>query len=311
MLKRICVFFLISTVVLLLFSVSLSRSSEKEGKEPGFVGAETCKNCHEAQYASYAKTLHSKKYVKGEALQDACETCHGPGAKHVKKGGELGADIFAFNKQTDPETKSARCLACHKDTRQMEPWNRSVHKAENVSCDNCHSAHGGQPKLLKAENSEVCFNCHKDIKHQFNKRSRHPVKERLISCFDCHDPHGDSGNRMVKADSINELCYKCHAEKRGPFMWEHPPVQENCLTCHEPHGSSHSRLLVEKVPGLCHCCHDVLDHIAPFTSFNSFGGSATSDKNRFIGRSCLNCHNNIHGSDGPVNPASVGNRFVR
>ena len=33
---------------------------------------------------------------------------------------------------------------------------------------------------------------------------------------------------MLKEASVNDNCYKCHAEKRGPFLWEHPPVRENC-----------------------------------------------------------------------------------
>jgi hypothetical protein len=41
---------------------------------------------------------------------------------------------------------------------------------------------------------------------------------------------------MVKAESIKELCTTCHADKRGPWLFEHPPVEENCLTCHNPHG---------------------------------------------------------------------------
>ena len=60
---------------------------------------------------------------------------------------------------------------------------------------------------------------------------------------------------MIKADSVNELCYKCHTEKRGPFLFEHAPVREDCVSCHEPHGSNHKRLLVQKLPNLCWNCH--------------------------------------------------------
>ena len=49
---------------------------------------------------------------------------------------------------------------------------------------------------------------------------------------------------MIKADSVNDLCYKCHAEKRGPYAFEHPPFPENCLNCHEIHGSNLSEFLI-------------------------------------------------------------------
>ncbi len=75
--------------------------------------------------------------------------------------------------------------------------------------------------------------------------------EGRITCSDCHNPHGSMGPSQIKADSVNQLCYKCHAEKRGPYMFEHPPVDENCTACHKPHGSVHEWLLVEKVPNLC------------------------------------------------------------
>jgi DmsE family decaheme c-type cytochrome len=102
---------------------------------------------------------------------------------------------------------------------------------------------------------------------------------------------------MINADSVNDLCYQCHAEKRGPYAFEHTPVPENCLYCHEIHGSNHRKLLVRKVPLLCQSCHNDNRHPgSPYTSFHAFGGSATSGKNRFFGRSCLNCHGNIHGS---------------
>jgi predicted CXXCH cytochrome family protein len=51
-----------------------------------------------------------------------------------------------------------------------------------------------------------------------------------------------------------------HAEKRGPFMFAHPSVEENCLSCHNPHGSVYARLLNEKMPNLCQDCHDVPRH---------------------------------------------------
>ncbi|MBF0505703.1 MAG: DmsE family decaheme c-type cytochrome [Nitrospirae bacterium] len=303
---------LLIPLVFLLASVSKSRSSEDATKETtekeGFIGAETCQGCHETQYATYAKTIHSKKHVKGPASQDACETCHGPGAKHVEKGGGRGVDIFAFDKKADPRAKTAKCLACHEEQRQQKFWSMSKHKAEDVSCDNCHSPHRGGDKLLKAEKSEVCFQCHRDIKTMVNKQSHHPIKEGKVSCSDCHNPHGEFGDKMIKADSVNELCYKCHADKRGPFMWEHPPVEENCTTCHNPHGSNHNRLLVMRTPQLCQQCHDGAYHPGtPYTQFSSPAKTAFPAA-QLVGRACLNCHNDVHGTNGP---SAYGQRFLK
>jgi DmsE family decaheme c-type cytochrome len=295
---------LIFQLILLLFSVSLSLGDDTGNKEAdekkGFIGAATCKGCHVTQYETYSKTVHSKKHVKGPASQDACETCHGPGAKHVEKGGGRGVDIFAFDKNVDPSVKTAKCLACHEVMKNEAFWNNSKHKNEDVSCDNCHSPHGGGDKFLKADKSEVCFQCHRNIKAMVNKQSHHPIKEGKMACGDCHNSHGTLNDKMLKAGSINDLCYKCHAEKRGPFMNEHPPVEENCDNCHNPHGSNHYRLLIKRVPALCEQCHGNGSSMGgrPFTRFQTSAPGIANPSNHAFGRACLNCHPSIHGSNG-------------
>jgi predicted CXXCH cytochrome family protein len=48
--------------------------------------------------------------------------------------------------------------------------------------------------------------------------------------------------------TVNDTCYQCHAEKRGPFLWEHAPVREDCTNCHSPHGSTQPSLLKARTP---------------------------------------------------------------
>ncbi|MFB3885106.1 MAG: DmsE family decaheme c-type cytochrome [Thermodesulfobacteriota bacterium] len=266
--------------------------------DEGYAGSETCKGCHEDAFKSYSKSPHGKKAISwGPAAKDGCESCHGPGAEHAGKGGGKGVAIFAFGRDVDSRTRASKCLSCHEESKTLASWDIGRHKSAGVSCDNCHSIHGGTGRSSRPKEPDLCYSCHKYIRTQQNKQSHHPVKEGRITCSHCHDPHGTFGPRMVKADSVNDLCYKCHAEKRGPYAFEHPPVHENCLTCHEIHGSNHTKLLVRKVPFLCQSCHSTEGHPSrPYTNLHAFGGSATAQKNKFFGRSCLNCHGNIHGS---------------
>jgi len=279
------------------------------GGNDGYLGSEVCKGCHGNYYESYRKSIHAKKLIPGSpANKDACESCHGPGAAHVRKGGGKGTGIFAFVRNADPDQRSSTCLSCHQESRAVPFWNMSRHKVNGISCDNCHSVHSGMKMNLKAQEPMLCNSCHKGIRAQQNKQSHHPLKEGLMKCTQCHDQHGGFGPKMVRADNVNELCYQCHAEKRGPFMWEHPPVGENCLTCHTPHGSNHGKLLTSKPPLLCQSCHDATRHPGTiYTRFETFQGRATSGKNRMFARACLNCHTNIHGSMEP----SRGGNFVR
>ena len=293
------------SLMVVTFTLIFMTSNIVRG-DSGFVGSEACKDCHEAYYNKFIKSVHGKKAVPGNpANRDGCESCHGPGAQHVEKNGSRDVAIFAFGRKTDPSARDSKCLSCHEASRDLPFWNMSKHKSFLVTCDNCHSIHGAVPgkNYLKAQEPDLCFGCHKSIRAQFNKQSHHPIKEAFVGrqalkCSSCHNAMGTFDIKaMIKADSVNELCYKCHAEKRGPYAFEHMPVPENCLSCHDVHGSNHTRLLVRRVPLLCQSCHNVEGHPSqPYTNLHSFRGAATSGKNRFFGRSCLNCHGNIHGS---------------
>lgn len=115
-----------------------------------------------------------------------------------------------------------------------------------------------------------------------------------MGCTSCHAVHGSLTKGMLTADSTNELCYVCHTDKRGPFRFAHPPVEENCLNCHTVHGSRHARLLTERERNLCQNCHSYASHSSP----GSLTGDPDSSGGAFTRRaSCLTCHGDVHGSN--------------
>ena len=287
-------------------------------------GPEVCKGCHEAYFASFAATVHgSKSHPRSPASNAGCASCHGDGTKHVEAGGGrgVGGIVNPGSKALPAVQKDAVCLTCHEANRHLAFWDSGKHRKNDVSCSNCHSVHGGKDSLLKANNpqiapltntsrvpqQEVCFSCHRDIRALVMRPSHHPIVEGKVKCTSCHNPHGALSPAMVNAESIKELCTTCHADKRGPFMFEHAPVEESCLNCHNPHGSRSVKLLNEKVPNLCQDCHDAAQH--PGTMYDSTTGfTAATPNTRFLARSCMNCHNEIHGSN---RPAAQGRRFIR
>ena len=109
--------------------------------------------------------------------------------------------------------------------------------------------------LTKATQPEVCFTCHKTQRAQTHRISTHPLDAGKMACSDCHNPHGSTGPKLLVKNSVNETCYTCHAEKRGPFLWEHQPVIDDCTNCHTPHGSTNAPLLKARPPWLCQECH--------------------------------------------------------
>jgi DmsE family decaheme c-type cytochrome len=149
-----------------------------------------------------------------------------------------------------------------------------------------------QNQLKTAFQPDTCFQCHKDRRAQMYRSSHMPMREGKIVCADCHNPHGSTTEALLRQDSINDNCYTCHAEKRGPFLFEHAPVRENCLNCHDPHGSINEFSLKMSRPRLCFECHSI-GH-----------GEATGPNSNFtMGRSCQNCHTMIHGSNSPAGAA--------
>ena len=138
---------------------------------------------------------------------------------------------------------------------------------------------------------------------KLQKSGHMPLREGKMDCTTCHSPHGSTNVRMLKiGNTLNETCSSCHAEKRGPFLHDHAAGRESCASCHDPHGSNNDRMLVAKEPMLCQRCHVSSRH--PATIYD--GTQIAAASNRVVGRSCVNCHSQIHGSNHPA-----GEKFLR
>ena len=123
--------------------------------------------------------------------------------------------------------------------------------------------------------------------------------DRKITCLSCHSMHdSDPNDQLAAKRSGNEACFQCHAEKRGPFIFEHAPVRESCLNCHNPHGSNHDMLLTSARPFLCQQCHTSRGHVNELQTRANLPGATSADV-RMVNRGCQNCHTQIHGSNHP------------
>ena len=52
--------------------------------------------------------------------------------------------------------------------------------------------------LARQSISETCFQCHKQQRAEFRKRSHMPLPEGKMSCVDCHNPHGSSARAAAE-----------------------------------------------------------------------------------------------------------------
>lgn len=274
-------------------------------------GATTCLECHdEAPAALILNTPHAQSAdSRSPFASHACESCHGASPEHMRKvEGEtippLPAVTFGINAKTPVAEQNAVCLTCHEGGLRIN-WEGSQHDAADASCASCHDVHTYKdPVLLKKEQPEVCYECHKDQQADSRKRSHHPIKEGKVVCSDCHNPHGTANPTLLKQVSVNDTCYTCHTEKRGPFLWEHAPVRDDCSNCHTPHGSTQPRLLKVRSPWLCQECHQEAYHPSTLYSGNSVAPDGAGE--RIVGKQCMNCHAKVHGSNHPS-----GSRLTR
>lgn len=268
-----------------------------------------CTKCHDEydnQVLSIYQTPHG---VKADARTPSCQSCHGDSQGHVKntarKSPRTAPDVV-FGAESKAKTVSApaaqneACMGCHESGLRMH-WKGSVHDNEDVTCISCHQLHASaDPVLTKITQPEVCLTCHKAKRAELHRPSSHPILEGKTACSDCHNPHGSNGPTLLAAATLNETCYTCHAEKRGPFLWEHEPVREDCSICHKPHGSVNDNLLKNRAPWLCQQCHLAQFHPSTVYSGTGLPGANTpSGAQQMLGKNCLNCHSQIHGSNHP------------
>ena len=296
----------ITFLVLLCYFTSGIADEEVDTTAEYSSGARQCMSCHrEGRDPAAHEVFLTPMGISGAAKspfadgRHDCETCHGPSKSHRKKqkdGTRLSPSIsFADNTPVEPQNEI--CMACHNDGARMH-WPGSMHEEEEVACASCHEVHAERDRVMdNLTQQEVCFSCHPRTRSETFRASSHPLRFGLMTCSDCHNPHNGDNDSLLVRSNLNDTCYTCHAEKRGPFLWEHAPVSEDCSLCHNPHGSNHAALLKQRSPLLCQQCHASSGH--PSLAYTSEVAEDSFQQRFLLGRSCTNCHAQVHGSNHP------------
>ena len=264
-----------------------------------------CSDCH-GDDETVLPMFQTKHGTQTDSRAPSCMSCHGESQAHKKAPSRAKPDR-TFDKKTETSVadRNDACQSCHAKDSQRSHWSGSAHDTRELACNTCHRVHSGKDKVRdKQTQAEFCYSCHKEQRAQLNKPSHHPVPEGKMTCSDCHNVHGSVGPKLMKRDSVVETCYTCHLEKRGPFVHNHEPVQDDCGNCHNPHGTTVESMLKMRPPFLCQSCHT--PHAAlqpqlktsPVTPGNTVAG--WTGNTILQGRSCLNCHTQVHGSNNPT-----------
>lgn len=270
-----------------------------DSRNLGAITPQICYRCH-ANIAPQQHVAHPHQ-ICGATRMD-CTTCHDPHGK------------------IRPETRTDLCLKCHDMSSPTMAWHSSTHARFGVACADCHNPHPDthveravliehthierkQRLPMAVCEPEVCYKCHQEIYAKNSMPSHHPIKEGKMVCSDCHDAHGQTEDNL-KEPTVNMVCYKCHADKQGPFAYEHPPVTEDCGICHDPHGAVTNNLLRQPTTFLCLRCHTG-HRTGPPPGGPDHGplmhdvGTSPALQAAFY-TDCTQCHSQIHGSDLPT-----------
>jgi predicted CXXCH cytochrome family protein len=252
-------------VVLLLVAISCSTLNHRAvvlPEVPGakYVGSADCEQCHDEICRSFKTADHARLIARGKNGLDAgCESCHGPCSLHEDSGGDVKPPYSFTAGRPQPEALSGRF--------PLEP----ARKIETA-----------------------CYQCHMDVRGQFNLPNHHPVPEGRMTCILCHPPHKGIAfaGGSTQLLSQEENCVQCHPSQQGPFVFEHEALREGCTTCHSPHGSVNARMLTQRNANLCLKCH-----------FQQVQGGAiliggVDHTSRLSQGACWSagCHEAVHGS---------------
>lgn len=275
---------------------STSEAADTGGVDGMDVEAGVCADCHEEAVTTAHRGPHAvldrdPGLAARHEVTSSCDGCHGDSTAHLETG-DVDA-LFSFSTDRTATERSARCLSCH--ATDQPRFHATSHAQMGLDCTSCHRVHAedagpamlafdtSQPLLDLDPASTTCSSCHARALADFEFNERHRLQEGILGCQDCHDPHAPS-NRRLLGGFKQQQCAQCHADKSGPFVFEHGSVMvDGCVSCHEPHGGpNRHQLTFQRVADLCYSCHIAVPGFhARFT-------------NETV---CTNCHSTIHGSN--------------
>jgi Cytochrome c554 and c-prime len=161
-----------------------------------------------------------ERYKDNFILGVGCESCHGPGADHIKYQNE------------NPGQKSGMLI---KNPNKF-PRDRSLD-----TCRLCHSGEGNLKKNFysfrpgdKLEDF-ITFNKNQLMQESVHSNDHVPLEQSKcfqkseMTCLTCHDPHKNERNRPKV---FSQKCLQCHTESHKTSLSK--AQKENCIDCHMP-----------------------------------------------------------------------------
>ncbi len=169
---------------------------EAAGRRMDAAGARDCFACHSTG-AVFEARLHLERMSPGVG----CESCHGPGEKHVAavRSGNPTAAKMPKLASLSAEDMSELCGGCHRTWSQIAL--NGPRGVLNVRF---------QPYRLA---NSKCYD----------------ATDPRIRCSACHDPHGPLETNIASYDARCSACHSVAGHTKTCSV-----AKQNCITCHMP-----------------------------------------------------------------------------
>ncbi|MFQ6615947.1 MAG: tetratricopeptide repeat protein [Fidelibacterota bacterium] len=198
-----------------------------------------CQNCHGSQLTVRYEPPTRRFDTRYTSLRINCESCHGPGRKHVEfvnSGDPVEwPDMGLPSLSLLPKDESLNvCFACHATKDRLQPGYLPGKDLEAYYSLKLPIL-GSEPFL---EDGRI-----RSFAYQQNHRYSDCYLNGSMTCVDCHDPHSltyrDVNGRPLVGRFDNGQCVDCHPSK-AEFPDRHSRHPEDspgslCTSCHMPY----------------------------------------------------------------------------
>ena len=184
-----------------------------------------CASCHSTNLQKNYDVEKDSYHTTWSALTVSCESCHGPGKKHVdvassgtyRTGNKENS--FLWPLKTSNRIQVNSCAPCH--ARRSEISNETVDVQELM---NTHIPEIPTTEFFHADGQVD------DEDYIYTSFLQSKMFHRQVTCSNCHNAHS---GKLVKP--VTQVCRQCHEAKYEAFEHtQHRSSQVTCVSCHMP-----------------------------------------------------------------------------
>lgn len=282
-----------------------SASGKRSAKAEPLNWNDRCAGCHTTGYDPATRTFAQ--------VSIACESCHGPGAKHAasRERGDIVNPAALRGERANHVC--AQCHARGNDTAGRYPYPVGFKPGADLS------EHFVFAEPVKGENSDLFWGNGMARKHhaQYNELIQSKHFQNGLHCFDCHEVHAfrpippspetrlmAQTERFLLKNRARFICFKCHTSREAEFSAEergaggkiidqhthHPPVITE--TVQDGKAVRQPRMELKKMHcGDCHMPREATGAAAYDIRAHTFKIPSPSDTVTYgAPNACTDCH---------------------